>query len=40
MKKWGIIGAVLFAIDVALGYFLKSDGTIIIQLAVAAFAYT
>ena len=40
MKKWGIIGAVLFAIDVALGYFLKFDGSLIIQLAVAAFAYT
>lgn len=40
MKKWGIIGAVLFAIDVALGYFLKFDGAIIVQLAVAAFAYT
>ena len=40
MRKWGIIGAVLFAIDVALGYFLKFDGAIIIQLAVAAFAYT
>ena len=40
MKKWGIIGAVLFAIDVALGYFLKFDGALIIQLAVAAFAYT
>ena len=40
MKKWGIIGAVLFAIDVALGHFLKFDGSLIIQLAVAAFAYT
>ena len=40
MRKWGIIGAVLFAIDVALGYFLKFDGSLIIQLAVAAFAYT
>ena len=40
MRKWGIIGAILFVIDVALGYFLKFDGAIIIQLAVAAFAYT
>lgn len=40
MKKWGIIGAIIFAIDVALGYFLKFDGAIIIQLAVAAFAFT
>jgi hypothetical protein len=40
MRKWGIIGAVLFALDVALGYFLKFDGSLIIQLAVAAFAFT
>ena len=30
----------LFALDVALGYFLKFDGSLIIQLAVAAFAFT
>ena len=40
MRKWGIIGAILFAIDVVLGAFLKFDGSLIIQLAVAAFAYT
>ena len=40
MRKWGILGAVLFALDVALGYFVKFDGSLIIQLAVAAFAYT
>lgn len=40
MKKWGIIGAILFVLDVALGYFFKFDGSLIVQLAVGAFAYT
>ena len=40
MKKWGIIGAVLFAAAVAFGFFFKFDGSIIISLAVAAFGFT
>ena len=31
MKKWGIIGAVLFAVAVAFGFFFKFDGSIIIM---------
>lgn len=40
MKKWGIIGAVLFAVAVAFGYFFKFDGSIIISLGAAAFGFT
>ena len=40
MKKWGIIGAVLFAAAVAFGFFFKFDGSIIISLAAAAFGFT
>lgn len=40
MKKWGIIGAVFFAVAVAFGYFFKFDGSIIISLASAAFGFT
>ena len=40
MKKWGIIGAVLFAVAVAFGFFFKFDGAIIISLAAAAFGFT
>lgn len=39
MKKWGIIGAVLFAVAVAFGFFFKFDGAIIIELGVAAFGF-
>ena len=40
MKKWGIIGAVCFAVAVAFGFFFKFDGAIIIQLGLAAFGFT
>lgn len=40
MKKWGIIGAVLFAAAVAFGFFFKFDGSIIISIASAAFGFT
>ena len=40
MKKWGIIGAVLFAVAVAAGFFLKFDAAVIIELGVAAFGFT
>jgi hypothetical protein len=40
MKKWGIIGAVLFAAAVAFGYFFKFDGAIVISIASAAFGFT
>jgi hypothetical protein len=40
MKKWGIIGAVLFAVAVAAGFFFKFDAAVIIELGVAAFGFT
>ena len=40
MKKWGIIGAVLFAVAVAFGFFFKFDGSLVISLAAAAFGFT
>lgn len=40
MKKWGIIGAVCFAVAVAFGFFFKFDAAIVIQLALAAFGFT
>ena len=40
MKKWGIIGAVFFAVAVAFGFFFKFDGSLVISLAAAAFGFT
>ncbi|MBO7637980.1 MAG: hypothetical protein J6S91_03295 [Treponema sp.] len=37
MKKWGIIGALLFAGAVVFGYFTSFDAAVIIEIAVAAF---
>ena len=37
MKKWGIIGAIAFLAAVAVGYFCNFDGSIIIEIGVAAF---
>ena len=38
MKTFGIIGAIVFAISVALGYFINFDGDVIVQVALDAFA--
>ena len=40
MKSFGIIGAIVFAISVALGYFLDFKGDVIVQIALDAFALT
>ena len=37
MKTWGIIGALFFVAAVAIGYFCKFDGAIIIEIGAAAF---
>ena len=38
MKTFGIIGAILFAVSVALGYFVDFKGDILVQIALDAFA--
>ena len=38
MKTFGIIGAIVFAISVALGYFVDFKGDVIVQIALDAFA--
>lgn len=40
MKKWGIIGAVLFAVAVAVGFLCKFDAAVIIEIGAAAFGFT
>ena len=40
MKTFGIIGAILFAVSVAIGYFLEFNGDTIVQIALDAFALT
>lgn len=37
MSKLGIVGAILFALAVAVGYFFSFDGAIIVELALGAF---
>ena len=38
MKTFGIIGAIVFAISVALGYFVDFKGDVLVQIALDAFA--
>ena len=38
MKTFGIIGAILFAVSVALGYFFEFNGDTLVQIALDAFA--
>ena len=38
MKTFGIIGAIVFAIYVALGYFVDFKGDVLVQIALDAFA--
>ncbi len=40
MKTFGIVGAIVFAISVALGYFLDFKGDVLVQIALDAFALT
>ena len=40
MKTLGIIGAIIFAISVALGYFIDFKGDVIVQIALDASALT
>ena len=37
MKKWGIIGCIVFFVAVAFGFFFKFDGALIIAIAGGAF---
>ena len=38
MKTFGIVGAILFAVSVALGYFVSFPGDTIVQIGLDAFA--
>lgn len=40
MKKWGIVGAILFVAAVCIGFFAKFDNAFIVEIAVAAFGLT
>lgn len=39
-KTFCIIGAIVFAISVAIGYFLDFKGDVLVQIALDAFAFT